>query len=375
MSDAFSHEQLINTHNPESTQHIRRQIEAWAHELGFQQVGVAGVDPGAHAQHFERWLAAGNHGDMHYMEKHGSKRMRPDELIPGTLRVISLRMDYLPADTRPLEVLEDKTQAYIARYTLGRDYHKLIRKKLATLADKIEQEAGGGQYRAFVDSAPVLERAFAEQAGLGWIGKNTMLINSKAGSWFFLGEIYTNLPLPINTETDDLHCGSCTACLEICPTDAFTGPFELDARRCISYLTIESHSSIPEELRPLMGNRVFGCDDCQLVCPWNKFAQPTDQSDFQPRHGLQAPELLQLFNWGEEEYLRHTEGSALRRIGHDRWLRNLAVALGNAGHDTAIVEGLKQRLNHRSSMVREHVEWALGRQLDDLRNSSAVEKA
>ena len=339
------------------------KIECWAAELGFQEVGIAGVDPGLHEEHLNNWLAAGNHGEMHYMEKHGARRSQPAELIPGTLRVISVRMDYLPPDTDPILVLGDPSKAYIARYTLGRDYHKLIRKRLAQLAARIEQESDGGQYRAFVDSAPVLERAFAEQAGLGWIGKNTMLINSKAGSWFFLGEIYTNIPLPIHEVPDDLHCGSCTACLEICPTNAFTGPFELDARRCISYLTIESRAPIPLELRPLMGNRIFGCDDCQLICPWNKFAQPTAETDFHPRHNLESQDLLTLFNWSEEEYLRHTEGSALRRIGHERWLRNVAIALGNAPYSIDIVSSLQRRLEHPAELVTEHVQWALDQQL------------
>ena len=334
------------------------QIREWAGELGFQQTGIAGVDLGEHPAYLERWLAAGHHGEMDYMARHGSRRSHPEELIPGTVRVISLRMDYLNDGVDPVTVLENPDKAYISRYTLGRDYHKLIRKRLARLAQRIE-DAAGGNYRAFVDSAPVLERAIAEQAGLGWIAKNTMLINSQAGSWFFLGEIYTDLPLPLDTPQQDKHCGSCRACLDICPTQAFVGPFELDARRCISYLTIEYAGSIDPELRPLMGNRVFGCDDCQLVCPWNKFAEPTAEGDFSPRHALDDSDLVDLFRWEESEWLARTEGSAIRRIGYERWLRNLAVALGNASSSAAVIDALRHRREHPSALVREHVDWAL----------------
>jgi epoxyqueuosine reductase len=298
---------------------------------------------------------------MDYMARHGSKRARPQELVPGTCRVLSLRMDYLAQDTQPLEVLASPDKAYISRYTLGRDYHKLIRKRLARLAKRIEEQAGGGQYRAFVDSAPVLERAVAERAGLGWIGKNTLLINAHAGSWFFLGEIYTDLPLPVDTPQRTKHCGTCTACLELCPTDAFNGPFELDARKCISYLTIEHKGSIDPALRPLMGNRIFGCDDCQLVCPWNKFAQATGEGDFQPRHELADAQLVALFLWDETTFLAKTEGSAIRRIGYERWLRNLAVALGNAPTSEAVISALQSRREFPSELVREHVAWALQR--------------
>lgn len=335
------------------------QIRQWAAELGFQQVGIADVDLGEHEAYLQKWLDAGYAGSMDYMGKHGTKRSRPDELVPGTCRVLSLRMDYLADGTQPLEVLESPEKAYISRYTLGRDYHKLIRKRLSQLAKRIEEEAGGGHYRAFVDSAPVLERAVAEQAGLGWIAKNTMLINSEAGSWFFLGEIYTDLPLPQDPPQPSKHCGTCTACLEICPTNAFVAPYELDARRCISYLTIEHKGSIDLELRPLMGNRIFGCDDCQLVCPWNKFAEPTDKEDFKPRHNLADAALVELFLWTEEEYLAKTEGSAIRRIGYERWLRNLAVALGNAPSTDDVVSALRQRVDFPSELVVEHVAWAL----------------
>lgn len=342
-------------------QALAQRIRGWARELGFQEMGVTDVDLGEHPTYLQKWLDAGYHGSMDYMERHGDKRGRPEVLVPGTCRVLSLRMDYLDDGTRPLEVLDNPEQAYIARYTLGRDYHKLIRKRLAQLARRIAEEAGGGHFRAFVDSAPVLERAVAERAGLGWIAKNTMLINARAGSWFFLGEIYTDLPLPTTEPQDSKHCGTCRACLDICPTDAFVGPYQLDARRCISYLTIEHRGSIDPELRPLLGNRIFGCDDCQLVCPWNKFAQPTAEGDFQPRHQLDAPDLVTLFLWDEKTYLARTEGSALRRIGHECWLRNIAVALGNAPSSATVIDALRQRAVHPSALVREHVEWALAR--------------
>ncbi len=338
---------------------LATQIRTWARELGFSQLGIADIELAQHEAYLQKWLDAGYHGSMDYMERHGTKRSRPEELVPGTCRVISVRLDYLADDTRPLEVLASPAKAYISRYALGRDYHKLIRKRLATLAARIETQAGGGQYRAFVDSAPVLERAIAERAGMGWIAKNTMLINADAGSWFFLGEIYTDLPLPADTPQATKHCGTCTACLDICPTDAFTGPFQLDARKCISYLTIEHKGSIDVALRPLMGNRVFGCDDCQLACPWNKFARSTGEGDFQPRHGLADAGLAELFGWDEATYLARTEGSAIRRIGHERWLRNLAVALGNAPGSVAVISALQARRDFPSELVREHVAWAL----------------
>jgi epoxyqueuosine reductase len=343
----------------EEQQALALRIRQWAGELGFQQVGITDVDLGEHEAYLQKWLAAGYHGSMDYMARHGSKRSRPEHLVPGTCRIISVRLDYLADDTRPLEVLASPDKAYISRYTLGRDYHKLVRKRLAALARRIEALAGVGQYRAFVDSAPVLERAIAERAGLGWIAKNTMLINSEAGSWFFLGEIYTDLPLPVDTPQQTRHCGTCTACLDICPTGAFTGPFQLDARRCISYLTIEHQGSIDPRLRPLLGNRVFGCDDCQLVCPWNKFSQPTGELDFQPRHGLTDPQLVDLFRWDEATFMARTEGSAIRRIGYERWLRNLAVALGNAPTTPDVTAALLARREYPSELVREHVAWAL----------------
>lgn len=338
---------------------LAQRIRAWGRELGFQQVGISGIDPGEHAQHLQHWLAAGHHGEMDYMAAHGNKRSRPDELVPGTLRLISLRMDYLPGDTRMAEQLADPEQAYLSRYALGRDYHKLIRKRLQQLAERIQADIGPFGYRAFVDSAPVLEKAFAMQAGLGWIGKNTLLINRRAGSWFFLGELFVDLPLPTDAPVQDEHCGRCRACLDICPTAAFVAPYQLDARRCISYLTIELKGSIPLELRPLIGNRVFGCDDCQLVCPWNRFARPSGEGDFAPRHNLDSSALASLMRWSEAEFLERTEGSPLRRTGYERWLRNLAVGLGNAPSTISVLQALHLRRDHPSALVREHVEWAL----------------
>ena len=351
---------------------LAQSLKEWGRELGFQQVGIAGIELGEHEAHLERWLAAGHHGEMDYMAAHGHKRARPAELVPGTLRVISLRMDYLPGDTRMAEVLASPDKAYLSRYALGRDYHKLIRKRLQQLAERMQAAVGPFGYRAFVDSAPVLEKALASQAGLGWIGKNTLLINKQAGSWFFLGELFTDLPLPLDAPHQREHCGRCQACLDICPTAAFVGPYQLDARRCISYLTIELKGSIPVELRPLIGNRVFGCDDCQLVCPWNRFARPTRQGDFQPRHGLDNAELASLLRWSEEEFLARTEGSPLRRAGYERWLRNLAVGLGNAPTSIAVLEALALRREHPSALVREHVEWALARHSDAARPDTAL---
>ena len=347
---------------PTDFKSLTQQVKTWGRELGFQQVGIADIDVSAHAAHLREWLGKQYHGEMAYMERHAELRGDPAQLVPGTLRVISLRMDYLPADIQTISVLQNPGQAYLSRYALGRDYHKLIRRRLQQLAERIEQEVGSFGYRAFVDSAPVLERAFAEKAGLGWIGKNTMLINKRAGSWFFLGELFTDLPLELD-EPAGFHCGTCTACLDVCPTQAFVGAQVLDARRCISYLTIELRTSIPLELRPLMGNRVFGCDDCQLCCPWNKFSSSTQEHDFTPRHQLDKVQLVDLFNWSEDEFLRYTEGSAIRRIGYECWLRNLAVGLGNAPASAVIVAVLQARLTHPSELVREHVEWALARQL------------
>ena len=341
---------------------LRDTLRGWAGELGFQQLGITGIDLNQHENYLQKWLDAGYHGEMEYMARHGTARSRPDELIPGTCSVLTLRMDYYPASSDPETVLEDSSRAYVSRYALGRDYHKLIRHRLATLAKRIEQELAGGQYRAFVDSAPVLERALAENAGLGWIAKNTMLINDKAGSWFFLGEIYTDLPFPTDAPKTEKHCGTCSACLEVCPTNAFVAPFVLDARRCISYLTIEHKGSIDPELRPMMGNRIYGCDDCQLVCPWNKFAQTTRESDFAPRHGIDNCTLVELFAWTEEDFDTRTEGSPIRRIGYERWLRNIAIALGNSEDNTSAIAALESRREDPLPLVREHVEWALAQQ-------------
>lgn len=345
-------------------QQLTQQIKTWGLELGFQQVGITDTDLSQYEERFLQWLAQGFHGEMDYMHKHGEKRSRPASLLPGTICVISVRMDYLPPDTSIKEVLSNDNKAYISRYALGRDYHRLMRKRLNKLAEKITEHAGKMGYRAFCDSAPVLEKAIAEKAGLGWIGKHTNVINAKAGSWFFLGEIYTDLPLVVDTPQSQSHCGSCTACIDICPTQAIIAPYQLDARRCISYLTIELRGSIPVEFRPLIGNRIYGCDDCQLMCPWNKFAKYTAEKDFQPRHDLHTPELLDLFAWTEDEFLRYTEGSAIRRIGYECWLRNIAVALGNAPKQDAIQQALQARLTHSSALVREHVNWALEKYLN-----------
>ena len=341
------------------TRALARDIKAWAVELGFQQAGIADPDLGADEARLLAWLDAGRHGEMHYMRRHGLKRSRAALLHPGTLRVISVRMDYLPRDAAPaVGVLEEPALAYVSRYALGRDYHKLIRKRLQKLADKIENAIGEFSYRVFTDSAPVLEKPLARAAGLGWIGKHTNLLNREAGSWFFLGEIYTDLALPADQAGSD-HCGTCRACLDACPTGAIVAPYELDARLCISYLTIELRGPIPEDLRPLVGNRIFGCDDCQLVCPWNRFAMHSDETDFSPRHGLDSASLVTLFQWSEEEFLRYTEGTAIRRIGYDCWLRNIAVALGNAPAGKPVVDALMARRAQPSALVREHVDWAL----------------
>jgi len=345
-------------------------LQEWSLELGFQQFGISDIDLSKHEQHLNHWLQQGLHGEMDYMARHGSKRSHPEELVPGTVRVISLRMDYLPPESAaPQDVLRDKSKGYISRYALGRDYHKLIRKRLQQLATKMQQAIAlleptkntDFEYRVFTDSAPVLEKALAEKANLGWMGKHTNLINRQAGSWFFLGEIYTNLPLPITNEQSDNHCGSCTACIDICPTQAIIEPYVVDAKRCISYLTIELHGSIPVEFRKDIGNRIYGCDDCQLTCPWNRFAKPTVEKDFFSRHKLDDSDLLELFSWDEATFLKQTEGSAIRRIGYERWLRNIAVALGNAPKSDEIINTLKTRRHTVNEIVREHIDWALQR--------------
>lgn len=327
--------------------------------LGFQQVGVAGVDLGEAESRFRSWLARGFHGEMDYLSRHGSKRTRPAELVPGTVRVVSARLDYWPDGSADAEELLDQPpHAYVSRYALGRDYHKVLRARLKRLAEFIRVQVGGAGYRVFVDSAPVLEKPLAQNAGLGWIGKHTNLLNANAGSWFFLGELFTDIPLPVDEPAGD-HCGSCRACIDICPTRAIVAPYVLDARRCISYLTIELRGSIPEEFRRAIGNRVFGCDDCQLVCPWNKFAVPSSEADFAARHGLDAALLVDLFRWSETDWDTGTRGSALRRAGYEGWLRNLAVALGNAETTPEVTAALRERMDHSSEIVREHVHWAL----------------
>jgi len=342
---------------------LAAQIKLWGRELGFQQVGITDIDLSLAETRLQQWLADGYQANMAWMSAHGHKRSRPAELEPGTLRVISLRMDYLPADTAAMTVLRDPSKAYLSRYALGRDYHKMIRKRLARLGDQIREAVADSELaRPFVDSAPVMEKPLAEKAGLGWQGKHTLIINRKAGSWFFLGEIYTDLPLPIDTPASN-HCGSCSACIDICPTAAIIGPYKLDAGRCISYLTIENKGPIPTELRPMIGNRVFGCDDCQLVCPWNRFAKHSNEDDFSPRHGLDQASLVELFLWSEEAFLKRSEGSPIRRSGYAGWLRNLAVGLGNGPASKEAIAALQQRKDEVPEMVREHVEWALGRLL------------
>ena len=348
---------------------LAADIKCWGRELGFQQVGITDIDLGAAEIRLKEWLAKDYHGSMEWLTAHGNKRSRPAELLPGTVRVISVRMDYLPGDTQQIQILKDPTKAYVSRYALGRDYHKLIRKRLSQLAKQIDNalpddypHKGELQNRAFVDSAPVMERPLAEKAGLGWAGKHTLIINSSAGSWFFLGEIFTFVPLPIDEPSEKNQCGECTACLKVCPTDAFPAPYELDARRCISYLTIENKGAIPLEFREPMGNRVFGCDDCQAICPWNKYAQFTQETDFLPRHALADSDLVTLFNWTEAEYLKNTEGSAIRRVGYEGWLRNLAVGLGNAPSDANIVAALHNKRPQVRELVQEHIDWALAQQ-------------
>jgi epoxyqueuosine reductase len=351
---------------------LKTRIAAHAAALGFQQVGVAGIDLGVDGERLEAWLAAGLHGDMDFMRRHGRKRTHPAELVPGTLRVLSLRMDcQSPDGPEPADVLVDGTRAYIARYALGRDYHHTVRRRLQKLADCIAADIGPFGYRAFVDSAPVLEKPLARNAGLGWIGKHTNLINERSGSMFVLGELFTDLPLPIDAPAVE-RCGSCSACLPACPTGAIVAPFRLDARRCISYLTIEYHGSIPVEFRAAIGNRIFGCDDCQLVCPWNKFARRAAEPGFRARHGLDAPDAAELLGWSEQDYLRRTEGSALRRLGYWRWLRNLAIALGNAPPAATALAALEARAAFPHEIVREHVAWAIGEQRRRLARGGSV---
>ncbi len=380
---------------PEQLATLAQSLRDWGRELGFAEVRIADIDLGDAEAQLQAWLDAGFHGQMDYMAAHGSRRARPAELVPGTLRVICARMNYLPRDAgqgmadeasdeasseasneasseasdwRAVEERRhvDPAAAVISVYARGRDYHKVLRARLQQLADRIAQEVGPFGYRVFTDSAPVMEVELAQRSGLGWRGKHTLLLNRDAGSMYFLGEIYTDLPLPVD-EATTAHCGECRACIDVCPTQAIVGPYRLDARRCISYLTIELKDSIPEELRPLIGNRVLGCDDCQLACPWNKFAQRSVLPDFDVRNGLDSASLVDLFAWTEEDFSTRLEGSAIRRIGHERWLRNIAVALGNAADhpgmcgDPALVAALRARAAHPSALVREHAQWALAR--------------
>ncbi|MGB0712555.1 MAG: tRNA epoxyqueuosine(34) reductase QueG [Gammaproteobacteria bacterium] len=347
---------------------LASDIVDWGKALGFQEVGICGVDLGQAEEDLLRWLKLGFHGSMDWMERHGTLRSRPADLEVGTLSVISARMDYWPADAvAPWPVISDPGRAYISRYALGRDYHKVLRKRLQQLANRIEQAVRPLRYRVFTDSAPVLEKPVAALAGLGWQGKHTNLINERAGSWFFLGEIYTDLPLEPSRPTTD-HCGSCSACMAACPTGAIIAPYQLDARLCISYLTIEHAGAIAEDLRPALGNRIYGCDDCQLVCPWNKFAAPTSEPDFQVRNGLDNATLVDLSQWHEQDFLDRFAGTAIRRIGHERWQRNIAVALGNARraltHDdireVAIRQALERLATSGSALVAEHAQWGLG---------------
>ncbi len=342
-----------------SARALREAIERSARAFGFDAVGVSDIALEADEAHLAAWLERGWHGQMHYMARHGRKRARPADLVPGTVRVISARMNYLAAEARAAnELLREPESAYISRYALGRDYHKVLRKALRQLAEAVAGLAGPHGYRVFTDSAPVLEKALARNAGLGWIGKHTNLIARDGGSWFFIGEIYTDLPLPVDAAAS-AHCGSCSACMPACPTGAIVAPYQLDARRCISYLTIELEGSIPVELRSALGNRIYGCDDCQLVCPWNKFARAASHPDFRVRHGLDSPRLSELFGWSEQDFEQRMRGSAIHRIGYTRWLRNIAVALGNAGGSADVLAALEARREHPSSLVREHVHWAL----------------
>jgi epoxyqueuosine reductase len=341
---------------------LAAEIKAWGKALGFQSIGICDTDLSRAEPDLKAWLTRGFHGEMEFMERHGMKRLRPAELVPGTVRVITARMDYFPSDAHPGEkVLLDGSRAFISRYALGRDYHKVLRNRLQQLCDRIAEAVGEFGYRVFTDSAPVAEVELAQKSGIGWRGKHTLTLSRDAGSWFFLGEIYTDLPLPVDTPAEN-HCGTCTACLDACPTGAIVAPYQVDARRCISYLTIELKGSIPIELRPLIGNRIYGCDDCQLCCPWNRFAQLSVEPDFQVRYGLDDASLVELFGWDEADFDAKTTGSAIRRIGHERWLRNIAVALGNAPTTPEAVAAL-QSTNHPSPLVREHVAWALARHL------------
>ncbi|QTF07003.1 tRNA epoxyqueuosine(34) reductase QueG [Brenneria izadpanahii] len=351
---------------PYDLSELAQLIKQWGLSLGFQQVGICDTDLSGEEPKLQAWLDKQYHGEMAWMARHGMLRARPHELLPGTLRVISVRMNYLPAKAAFASTLKNPLKGYVSRYALGRDYHKLLRQRLKKLGDQIQSYCGELNFRPFVDSAPIMERPLAAKAGLGWVGKHSLLLNRESGSWFFLGELLIDLPLPVDQPQEE-QCGRCVACMTTCPTGAIVEPYTVDARRCISYLTIELEGPIPEELRPLMGNRIYGCDDCQLICPWNRFSQLTDETDFSPRAALHTPELLELFSWSEDKFLRVTEGSAIRRIGHLRWLRNIAVALGNAPYQDRIVLALQTRLGE-SDLLDEHIRWAVRQQL--MRRSS-----
>ncbi|WP_273973661.1 tRNA epoxyqueuosine(34) reductase QueG [Serratia ureilytica] len=347
--------------HPLDLHQLAQHIKQWGQSLGFQQVGICDTDLSLEEPKLQAWLDKQYHGEMEWMARHGMLRARPHELLPGTLRVISVRMNYLPAKAAFASTLQNPQLGYVSRYALGRDYHKLLRQRLKKLGDQIQAYCGELNFRPFVDSAPVMERALAAKAGIGWVGKHSLILNREAGSWFFLGELLIDLPLPVDQPQEE-QCGRCVACITTCPTGAIVAPYTVDARRCISYLTIELEGAIPEEFRPLLGNRIYGCDDCQLICPWNRFSQLTDEDDFSPRAALYAPQLIDLFSWTEEKFLRITEGSAIRRIGHLRWLRNIAVALGNAPYEDSIVLALRTRLG-QDAMLDEHIHWALAQQL------------
>ncbi|OTA17857.1 tRNA epoxyqueuosine reductase QueG [Xenorhabdus vietnamensis] len=355
---------------------LATNIKQWGLSLGFQQVGICDTDLSAEEPRLQEWLDKQYHGEMDWMARHGMMRARPHELLSGTLRVISVRMNYLPAKAAFASTLNNPQMGYVSRYSLGRDYHKILRQRLKKLGDKIQEYCTAHEYqetlnfRPFVDSAPIMERPLAEKAGLGWVGKHSLILNRESGSWFFLGELLINLPLPIDAPQEE-QCGRCVACMTTCPTNAIVEPYTIDARRCISYLTIELEGVIPEEFRPLMGNRIYGCDDCQLICPWNRFSQLTDEADFSPRATLHTPDLLDLFNWSEEKFLRITEGSAIRRIGYLRWLRNISVALGNAPYQDDIVLALEKRFG-LSEVLDEHIRWAIAQQMAR-RNANIIE--
>jgi epoxyqueuosine reductase len=340
---------------------VAARVKQWGREIGFDAIAIAGTDLAEEEARLLEWLGRGWHGEMDYMARHGARRARPAELVPGTISVITARLNYTPADARDTDdVLADPESAFVSRYALGRDYHKVLRAKLQSLAERMTAELGSFHYRVFTDSAPVMEVSLAQRSGLGWRGKHTLLLSREAGSLFFLGELFVSLDLARDAPVT-AHCGTCARCIDVCPTQAIVAPYQLDARRCISYLTIEHHGAIPEELRALLGNRIYGCDDCQAVCPWNKYAKNAHDPDFAVRNGLDDARLVELFAWSEEEFNRRLEGSAIRRIGHERWLRNIAVALGNAPTTPGVVDALESRRDHSSALVREHVGWALAR--------------